>query len=873
MDRREDPCDQRVTLDHCEREVRLQRRGAYDVEREPCCEWNMPLPAAPVRTHARSMRTDTTDAPDSSSPADSSTTTAATTSRNDEQRFLHGDQLDTHTVRTLNLTGCMFEDSEISEQQAKLRWKNEKNHDHHICHRMEADLDDEDESDGAPLRTPSTQMASMISSSELKTAQNNDTYCQQIISELWREEAGELFSPPRSKTWEIMNGVLCRLTENEHGGDDTLRPVVPESLRTRVLKNHHVSIWGCHRYEKSTFRDIASRYFWPGMYGDVREFVSKCDVCQLAKGGAPTKQGLLMGRHYSHVFSQLCMDLVGPINQDSGSDARYLLVILDPFTHFVWIELIDDKAGDTVYKAFVNRILLEEGVPRAMLTDNGGEFKNKVFSELMTALKINHQFSPAYHPQSNQTERANRNCTELLRAVVNETGARRRDWPRYVKYVEFAMRRTPIPGTNITPYQMMRGREPVLPIDLPLLSIDGEIERPTVTMPEHVNRLKREAALACKLVKSAREKVMQKNKDLHDLSHKHVQFAAGELVRLWRAQRTTNGDVAKLKLRNSVFKVTGRHNNSYDLENVKYPEITYTNVHVSQIARWRGPAPLIDNDGDVQPIVAAEDAAAAPVAAQVEEARAPPNEDSDDEDDEPETTETRTAVPLSPQAKLWNKLKVNKMCCFVHKDDPPSFLRIAEVISIANNKRSGEFWYWIHSGQCKVYQPETPLIRRRLTPEWSDRRGKTCVKPKIEARANLSPRQHELNMEDIDIILPTLRIQVGGQVFPADIEKIDAWLREQGKTRPRAHKALSNVRMMSSECATDIHAYGHSNHSIQKHSMLCEHESALHRFVKHKINSADREGENTFGAAAEGQAERLRQLENQASRAARDWRP
>ena len=92
----------------------------------------MPLPAAPVRTHARSMRTDSTDAPDSSSPADSSTTTAATTSSNDEQRFLHDDQLDTHTVRTLNLTGCMFEDSEISEQQAKLRWKNEKKHDHHI---------------------------------------------------------------------------------------------------------------------------------------------------------------------------------------------------------------------------------------------------------------------------------------------------------------------------------------------------------------------------------------------------------------------------------------------------------------------------------------------------------------------------------------------------------------------------------------------------------------------------------------------------------------------------------------------------------------------------------------------------------------------
>ncbi|HAO43202.1 MAG TPA: hypothetical protein DCR53_22045, partial [Afipia sp.] len=46
-------------------------------------------------------------------------------------------------------------------------------------------------------------------------------------------------------------------------------------------------MWGAHRGEKATFREVASRYYWPEMYEEVREYVSKCDVCQLAKGGRP----------------------------------------------------------------------------------------------------------------------------------------------------------------------------------------------------------------------------------------------------------------------------------------------------------------------------------------------------------------------------------------------------------------------------------------------------------------------------------------------------------------------------------------------------------------------------------------------------------
>ena len=98
--------------------------------------------------------------------------------------------------------------------------------------------------------------------------------------------------------------------------------------------------------------------------------------------------------------------------------------------HFIWIELIETKEAKVVADAFVNRVLLEEGAPRAVLTDNGTEFKNKFLCNMMEHLQVDHQFSPPYHPQSNQTERANRFIVETLRTMVNEPGARKRDWSK-----------------------------------------------------------------------------------------------------------------------------------------------------------------------------------------------------------------------------------------------------------------------------------------------------------------------------------------------------------------------------------------------------------------------------------------------------------
>ena len=642
--------------------------------------------------------------------------------------------------------------------------------------------DDEESTPMGVLRTPRAQTPTLIQWSELKRAQAQYEPTRKLIELLEQREAGEEVEESLTRNYELYEGLLCRTTKAEEESYDSLRPYLPPELHNTIIANYHCSIWGAHRGGQATFREVASRYFWPGMYEEIKDYVSKCDVCQLAKGGQPTRHGLLHGRHYSHAFTQICMDLVGPIHQESGSSEKYLLVILDPFTHFVWIELVDTKHAETIQEAFVRRILCEEGAPRAVLTDNGSEFKNEKLRELMAALETDHQFAPAYHPQSNQAERANRFVVETLRALVRSPGAAARDWPKYVKYVEFAMRRQPIPGTNLTPFMAMRGRDPILPIDLPLAS---RAPLYTASLPKHVQDIQRMKHTAEKLIKSASETVMAKNKDLHDLGRLHIQFQLGDLVRHWGVQRSSGGDAAKLKLRNGVYKVVGKREDLYDLQHVSYPEIRKSNVHVSFLARWRG-------EGPPPPAVEPVTPASAAAGANQRGATAPDDDVDDDDDhadDDPVGAENFSTEPITEQSKLWDQLKLNELACFVLRDESPANLRTAEVVSLAADKRTGDFWYWIDSEPGPL-QLTKPIGRRRLTPEWYDGRGFTRIKPRPGDRHKLHPRQFTYGVDDIEIILPRLKTQTGGGVVPQHVEKINGWLKARARTDRRAEAAL-----------------------------------------------------------------------------------
>ena len=395
----------------------------------------------------------------------------------------------------------------------------------------------------------------------------------------------------------IVDGILYyQVVDEVDGVLEVIRRVyVPMSLRGKVLGNAHNSVWGVHKSDTATFKELAAKLYWPNMEKDVQMFISHCEWCQLGKGNKPTRQGFLSGWRHNEVMHQVCMDLIGPISQGQTGHVEhkiptYILVIVDPFSHMLWLECISGKSAEEVYDKFVEGFLLEEGCCRVVLTDQGREFDNKMLRSLMDMLRTRMKFTPSYHPRGNVTERVNRFIGESLRTLLNTPGAKKQDWYKFVKFVQFAYRRMHIPGTNLSPYMIARGRQPRVPADMPLVD-DAERALPAQTLDAHTQELQRHMKMASDMLLAARTKVLAKSKERFDQHQIEEVFEPGEHVRLWNRLVARKDDIAevgsKLKLRNTRYVVVSRLSPSrYRVRHL------YTgrekDAHVSQIARICG---------------------------------------------------------------------------------------------------------------------------------------------------------------------------------------------------------------------------------------------------------------------------------------------
>ncbi|GJS36572.1 retrovirus-related pol polyprotein from transposon TNT 1-94 [Tanacetum coccineum] len=107
----------------------------------------------------------------------------------------------------------------------------------------------------------------------------------------------------------------------------------------------------------------------------------------------------------------LHMDLCGPMRVTSVNGKKYILIIVDDYSRFIWIKCLrsKDEALDFIIK-FLKMIQVRLKVPvRRIRTDNGTEFVNQTLCEYYEKVGISHETSVARSPQQNGVvERRNR---------------------------------------------------------------------------------------------------------------------------------------------------------------------------------------------------------------------------------------------------------------------------------------------------------------------------------------------------------------------------------------------------------------------------------------------------------------------------------
>ena len=109
-------------------------------------------------------------------------------------------------------------------------------------------------------------------------------------------------------------------------------------------------------------------------------------------------------------------------------------------------------------------IVCRHGVPEAALSDRGPNFQSEVIDQLLEMLDIHRLRTSAYHPQCDgETERFNRTIEQMLACYVAEEQA---EWDVYLPKMAFAYNTSVHATTGLTPFEVVYGRKPKLPIDL-----------------------------------------------------------------------------------------------------------------------------------------------------------------------------------------------------------------------------------------------------------------------------------------------------------------------------------------------------------------------------------------------------------------------
>ncbi|GKA26831.1 retrovirus-related pol polyprotein from transposon TNT 1-94, partial [Tanacetum coccineum] len=111
----------------------------------------------------------------------------------------------------------------------------------------------------------------------------------------------------------------------------------------------------------------------------------------------------------------LHMDLCSPMRIASINGKRYVLVIVDNYSHYTWVIFLrsKDKAPEEI-KTFLKKItVILQALVIIVRTDNSTEFKSQVLQEYFNSVGISHQASSMYTPQQNGVvERRNRTLND-----------------------------------------------------------------------------------------------------------------------------------------------------------------------------------------------------------------------------------------------------------------------------------------------------------------------------------------------------------------------------------------------------------------------------------------------------------------------------
>jgi len=310
---------------------------------------------------------------------------------------------------------------------------------------------------------------------ELSNAQKMDSSYIEIIKYL-----NDKVANVASKSYVLLEDVLYHIADpvrldNEH----RLQIALPTILIEEVLYNLHDHPLSGHLGIDKTYDKIRRRFHWQNMYKDVVQHIAKCVTCRVRKL-KKTRVAMQEMPMPEYPFEMVGIDTTGPYPESDAGNV-YIITVLCHFSGWPECYAVPDKSARTVARVLMEEFLPRHSCPRIILSDNGLEYCNQVIDQLLQELNIAHIHTSSYHPQTQGlTERFHRFMNDTMAKYVS---AQQRDWDQQIPGTLMSYRTAVQDSTRFTPFYLVYGRDPVLPIDTllqPQFKYYGEDYVPTM---------------------------------------------------------------------------------------------------------------------------------------------------------------------------------------------------------------------------------------------------------------------------------------------------------------------------------------------------------------------------------------------------------
>ena len=193
------------------------------------------------------------------------------------------------------------------------------------------------------------------------------------------------------------------------------------------------------------------------MNKDIWKYIANCVLCQWEKAKVQ-QYPLQMTEILDRPFDKIAINVVTNC-KTSTPDNKHILTIIDHLTGWTEAFLIPDKSADTIVATFINEYLPVHMCPQYILSDNGTELKNSLMAQVLQQLR---SFSAPYHPQSNgKLEVFHKYLKPTLKKLCEKDPT---NWDKYLNQVLTSNRITPNLATAESPFFLVYGRDPNLPL-------------------------------------------------------------------------------------------------------------------------------------------------------------------------------------------------------------------------------------------------------------------------------------------------------------------------------------------------------------------------------------------------------------------------